>query len=694
MIPTLSNLTAAPSVPKSGIAPQEIVATADFGLALGEIGLGGAKGKRAFPDAAIEPAQDDPARAVIEGIAGVSSFAMALALQSDGGKQLPESGTVLPPVVQGEAGIFGDGISAPTAEAIPAAVTSGIQTGKTGADRQDPSHLLAQTKLTPPAMPQDRLAPMGEPKAAGLDPVRTAAKSGAVTPGPRNLNDAPLTASPGDPLTRSNPPRLEAIGEVPVTNRALSRDVDTNAALPKAEKANARPPSGPRAHVGGDQVAAITQAAARSNVSLTAPTMPHDSGKTTELRVSPNGPAAKSDPGKPLETLKATNGPASPFEREPDAEAAMKSSKEAAIAARPTTNAPPAIAQTATPTVDANPLKGTQVKATSTASSPNAEGETEGGAKAEGANPAIRPSTKGDAEPATVLDRAIARYSLNSGPSAEKTRQPAQPVQPAQSSGPPNPGTNLNPNVDPQIDPEIDPSEPDRANDPRTALSNLASRSPVAQHIQAGSADTAGPQASASASASAAQVAQAAPSPQASPQPAALDANGTARIAAQIESTIEQLTDARSNAQANRPEMTVRHQEFGAITMRLETLGNDLRATLSSRDPGFVPAIQNALAERAVAASGETSTSTGQRGSEQGSGQSQSQTGSQNSNLAGSAGQGWHSEGRYGSSTGSGQGTSQPYSGQTEGKDDERGSNPGGQSSPGTGQAGDGELFA
>lgn|GEM_PF-1251111 len=629
MIPTLSNLTAAPSAPKSDIAPQELVTTANFGSTLGQFSAGEAKAKRAFPDAALESVQDVSARAVIDAAAGVSGSAMALALQSEGGKQLPESGIVLPPVLQGDAGVPGDGAGAQIAEAIPAAAATGIQPVDAGADRGGSSRSSVQSRLTPPALPfegavatpkgiaqtpdevsdqtraplaewaaktaaqselatpQDRLKPIAEPAAVRLDPLQSAATSGQGEGAALKLGEERVA---GDPLTSRTSSRLEAVSEVPVTKRPFPHDTDAHAKLPKSESGSA----------------AITGTAARSNA--------------------------------PQNT--AQNGTPRPDEG-----------------------------------VQASTLK------------PNGEAKTDGAAKPEGAKPVSGLSDRGEAEPATVLERAIARYSSHSASSAEKPKHTAQPVQPSAS---PKPGTNLAPNVATQIDSEIDTSELDRANDPRPALPGLASRSPVAQQIQAASADTAGSHASASA----AQVAQAAPSLQAGPQPAAPDANGTARLAAQIESTIEQLTDARSNAQANRPEMTVRHQEFGAITMRLEALGNDLRATLSARDPGFVPAIQNALAERAVAANGETSTSNGQRGSEQSGSGSSSQSNSQGGNLAQSQGQGWHSDSRYGSSTGSGQGTSQPYSGQTEGQDEDRGSNPGGKSRSRDEQTGDGERFA
>ncbi len=125
-----------------------------------------------------------------------------------------------------------------------------------------------------------------------------------------------------------------------------------------------------------------------------------------------------------------------------------------------------------------------------------------------------------------------------------------------------------------------------------------------------------------------------------------------ARVIPQIEQAIDALTDAREAGRTTRPEVLLRHGEFGLVSMRLDAAGGDLRATLASRDPGFVPAIQAALGERAVAASSETATSHNQqRGQEQGQNSGNSQTFSGNT---GGFGQ------NYGSSPGSSQGSPQP----------------------------------
>jgi len=125
----------------------------------------------------------------------------------------------------------------------------------------------------------------------------------------------------------------------------------------------------------------------------------------------------------------------------------------------------------------------------------------------------------------------------------------------------------------------------------------------------------------------------------------------TAPAAPQIESAIAQVGDIREALRNARPAMTLQHAEFGAVSLRLEPAAPDQwRAVLASRDPGFVPAIHAALADRAVAAAAETSASfSGHSGSSQ--------------NGAGDQ--------RYGSSPNQGQGSPQPYLGQSGQRDGE-----------------------
>ncbi|AWW73564.1 hypothetical protein CD351_03870 [Erythrobacter sp. KY5] len=146
------------------------------------------------------------------------------------------------------------------------------------------------------------------------------------------------------------------------------------------------------------------------------------------------------------------------------------------------------------------------------------------------------------------------------------------------------------------------------------------------------------------------------------PQPLT-DIRHESRPANALESVIDHLTEARETGRVAKSEVTLRHQEFGAINMRFEVSGFDLRATLSARDPAFVAAAQIALVDRAIAATGESAGAQSQRGQEQSQGQhgQQSQTGQHGS----------QGEPRYGSSLGSGQGSPQPYSSQTKGGDEE-----------------------
>ncbi|MGB3471836.1 MAG: hypothetical protein WBA51_13525 [Erythrobacter sp.] len=142
---------------------------------------------------------------------------------------------------------------------------------------------------------------------------------------------------------------------------------------------------------------------------------------------------------------------------------------------------------------------------------------------------------------------------------------------------------------------------------------------------------------------------------------------------ASLEQTIDHVADLREAGRAVRPELTVRHGEFGTVAMRIDAAAApaDWRATLFARDPGFVPAVQAALAERAIAASAESSLAQNQsqqRGSDSGSHNSPNSQGglqsSQHNSQSGFGGTFSGGDPRYGSSTGSSQGTAQPYLGE------------------------------
>jgi hypothetical protein len=180
------------------------------------------------------------------------------------------------------------------------------------------------------------------------------------------------------------------------------------------------------------------------------------------------------------------------------------------------------------------------------------------------------------------------------------------------------------------------------------------------------------------------------------------------RLAAQVEAAAEQLSHTRETQRNLRPEVTLRHGEFGLVNLRLEGSADNLRATLTARDPGFVPAVRQALVERgaferigpsaepvpqagpsitlrfpdaAGAAAWTSGQSQGQplsQASPQASPQGgagtgnggQNSAGAQHASAGGSAAQATDAGG-YGSSPGSGQGSSQPYFAQSgdEGRD-------------------------
>jgi hypothetical protein len=124
-------------------------------------------------------------------------------------------------------------------------------------------------------------------------------------------------------------------------------------------------------------------------------------------------------------------------------------------------------------------------------------------------------------------------------------------------------------------------------------------------------------------------------------QPAPTERAEVRGPSASQESTIAHVGEIREALRSVRPEMTLRHAEFGLISLRIEgAASQDPRAVLASRDPGFIPAIQAALAERAVAAAADTAGTGSHTGSGSGSGLDQRS---------------------YGFSLGPGQGSSQPY---------------------------------
>lgn len=126
--------------------------------------------------------------------------------------------------------------------------------------------------------------------------------------------------------------------------------------------------------------------------------------------------------------------------------------------------------------------------------------------------------------------------------------------------------------------------------------------------------------------------------------------------AADAEAVLDQIATLRDAARSARGDVVLRHGEFGTVNLRIDAAGapGEWRAALTSRDPGFVPAVQAALAERVVAAS-----------SEAGANFSQQHGGNSSASGAGSGLGHGSGQSSYGFSQGGGQGSSQPYSGQT-----------------------------
>lgn len=208
--------------------------------------------------------------------------------------------------------------------------------------------------------------------------------------------------------------------------------------------------------------------------------------------------------------------------------------------------------------------------------------------------------------------------------------------------------------------------EPSLDGDPMVARLDPSARASVSP----GSTEIAAPSASAA-------------TPSAGPQTvsASIDARGDVRVGPQVEAAIEHFAEAREAARSIRPEVTLRHAEFGLVSMRLDASGSELRAMLAARDPGFVPAVQAALAERAVTgaeAGAQAQSHLSQRGHDtHGQGGENGRSGSGHNGTAqghGTGQDGARDDGaadpRYGMSPGSDQASPSPYGDQYEG--DER----------------------
>ena len=63
---------------------------------------------------------------------------------------------------------------------------------------------------------------------------------------------------------------------------------------------------------------------------------------------------------------------------------------------------------------------------------------------------------------------------------------------------------------------------------------------------------------------------------------------------------VETISQMRESGQTGRGEVSLRHSEFGLVSMRVIAGEGELQARLASRDPGFFAAAQSALADKIV----------------------------------------------------------------------------------------------
>lgn len=247
--------------------------------------------------------------------------------------------------------------------------------------------------------------------------------------------------------------------------------------------------------------------------------------------------------------------------------------------------------------------------------------------------PAATPAAKSDAIVAVTPKRPIApRIAVALPGPADATlpsaEAPAQPVRPATAA----------------VSAEPEPASP--APLPASSVSPPAPAATPGDVAAPPAADPASPTAATPPPVPAA-LAALAPAPNPTPTPERTDLRADTP-APQQQSTIDQVGDLREALRSARPAMTLHHAEFGAVSLRLEATGVEgWRAVLASRDPGFVPAIQTALAERAVMSAAASPDSGG---------------------FMHHSGTGEH---RSGSTPNGGQGASQPYLGQSGSRDGE-----------------------
>ncbi len=91
----------------------------------------------------------------------------------------------------------------------------------------------------------------------------------------------------------------------------------------------------------------------------------------------------------------------------------------------------------------------------------------------------------------------------------------------------------------------------------------------------------------------------------AAPAPVTQASAATPEAAASAErhdftAVIDKLSEARELARPGRADMHLSHREFGQVSVQFELAGQALKVAMTSADPGFAPAVQQALADRPV----------------------------------------------------------------------------------------------
>jgi hypothetical protein len=134
-------------------------------------------------------------------------------------------------------------------------------------------------------------------------------------------------------------------------------------------------------------------------------------------------------------------------------------------------------------------------------------------------------------------------------------------------------------------------------------------------------------------------------------------------MAALVDRLVEARAAARSGLGAQSTMASISHADFGRVSLRFDQDDTGMNISMTSRDPGFAPAAQAALAQNPSVAASTQGHGAGQSGSQQNSGQQPGQQWTQASFQGGAAsgggssggqnntgGQGWAQGGQNGAS--------------------------------------------